>query len=419
VNFTSPGAGDPDGTANYEWDFGDGSPTSSAQNPTHTYTAQGTYTATLTVTDDNGASASSSVVIEVGPPNQVPVAVVTAMPESGKTPLLVSFDATGSSDPDGSISSYEWDFGDGGAATGATPTHTYTAAGTYEATVTVTDNQDATDSASVTITVVDNVAPTAEAAVDPTSGKSLFTSFSFSSAGSADSDGTITGYHWDFDDGTFSTSPNPSHIYNVAGEYAVTLTVTDDSGDTDTATVEVSVADNVAPTAVAGVTPSNGKTNITSFAFSSAGSEDPDGTIASYSWNFGDGGPASSNPNPTKVFGSAGVYEVVLTVTDDNGATATNAVTVTVADNIAPTVNPTVNAISGTTATNFNFTANAADPDGTVTAYLWTFGDGTFATTANPVNKKYNAPGTYNVTVRATDNNGAQTTSAPITITIT
>ena len=89
-------------------------------------------------------------------------------------------------------------------------------------------------------------------------------------------------------------------------------------------------------------------------------------------------------------------------------------------DNLAPTTAPTVNLNSGTTATNFNFTANAADADGTVTAYFWNFGTtGTFATTANPTNKKFTAPGTYSVTVTVTDNNGAQTTSAPIIITIT
>ena len=112
------------------------------------------------------------------------------------------------------------------------------------------------------------------------------------------------------------------------------------------------------------------------------------------------------------------MYNAVLTVTDDNGASSTAGVTVTVLDNVAPTTSPTVSATSGTTATTFAFQANAADSDGTVAAYLWNFGDGTFATTANPSTKKFLTPGTYNVTVRVTDNNGAQTTSAPITITI-
>ena len=80
-----------------------------------------------------------------GPVNQPPVANVTATPTSGTAPLAVTFNGSGSSDPDGSIASYAWTFGDGGTATGVTTTHTYQAAGTYTAVLTVTDNQGATD----------------------------------------------------------------------------------------------------------------------------------------------------------------------------------------------------------------------------------------------------------------------------------
>jgi PKD repeat protein len=295
----------------------------------------------------------------------------------------------------------------------------YTTAGTFTATLTVTDNQGATDTETTTITTENNVAPVAAAAVTPGSGKSVFTTFSFSSAGSTDSDGTIVGYSWDFGDGSpLDGSPNPTHVYATAGNRTATLTVTDDNGATNSKTVSVNTVDNVAPTAAAQVTPGSGKTSITTFTFGSVGSADSDGSFTR-SWDFGDGSPAATSASPTHLYNAAGNYTVTLTVTDDNGATATATVPVSVLDNVLPTVAPTVNLTSGTTATNFNFTANAADSDGTVTAYLWTFGDGTFATTANPTNKKFNTPGTYNVTVRATDNNGAQKTSAPITITVT
>ena len=421
VDFTSAGSLDPDGTFDVSWDFGDGA-TSTEADPTHTYTNATSETivrtATLTVTDDNGATSVSTLVIDVWPENQAPTADVVATPESGKTPLTVQFDGTASADADGTVSTYEWDFDDGDTSSSASPLHEFTAAGTYEVTLTVTDDDGATDTETVTITAADNVAPIADAAVAPASGKATFTTFEFDGSGSTDSDGTVAGYAWDFGDGDTGSGATPSHVYAAAGEYEVTLTVTDDNGATDTATLTVSVAENVAPTAAAASTPTAGKTNITTFQLSSAGSSDSDGTIAGYSWDFGDGSPASSAENPTKVFSTAGVYPVTLTVTDDNGATDTETVTITVLDNVAPSTSPTVNLTSGTTATNFNFAANAVDSDGTVTTYLWNFGNGTFATTANVSNKKFTAPGTYNVTVTVTDDNGAQTTSAPITITI-
>ena len=419
VQFSSAGSGDPDGTFTRSWDFGDGSATSSAANPTHTYTAQGTYTVTLTVTDDNGVTATSTLTMEIGAPNQEPVAAATVDPSSGKTNITnFAFDASGSTDADGTVNSYAWTFGDGGTSSSATPNHTYTAAGTYTATVTVTDNQGATGSKSVTVTVVDNVLPVAEADATPTSGKAVFTTFAFSSAGSSDSDGSIVGYSWDFGDGTpADNAANPTHVYNAAGTYTATLTVTDDNGATKSKSTSVTVVDNIAPTAAAQVTPSAGKTNITTFTFGSVGTADSDGTFTR-SWDFGDGTATSSAASPTHLYTSAGTYNVVLTVTDDNGATATAGVTVTVLDNVAPTASPSVSTTSGSTSTTFSFTANAADSDGTVASYLWNFGDGTFATTANPSTKKFLTPGTYNVTVRVTDNNGAQTTSAPITITV-
>jgi len=152
--FDGSTSSDADGSiATYAWSFGDGS-TGTGAIANHTYSSSGNYTATLTVTDNNGAVSSTSVAITVNPPaNQPPVARIAATPLSGAAPLAVSFNGSSSSDADGTIASYSWSFGDGSTAPGATPSHTYSSAGTYTAVLTVTDNAGATSTASQTISV--------------------------------------------------------------------------------------------------------------------------------------------------------------------------------------------------------------------------------------------------------------------------
>jgi PKD repeat protein len=157
VSFIGAGT-DSDGTiAGYAWDFGDGA-SSIQQSPSHVYSSQGTYTATLTVTDNQGATGSKSIQITVLAPNQPPNVTADAAPTKGSPPLAVSF--TGSAtDSDGTIASYHWDFGDGTGADQPNTSHTYSAEGTYTATLTATDDDGATASKSFTIRV--NAAPNA------------------------------------------------------------------------------------------------------------------------------------------------------------------------------------------------------------------------------------------------------------------
>lgn len=153
VTFSSSGSQDPEGGAlAYAWSFGDGA-TSSAPNPSYTYSAPGSYIATLQVTDSSGAKDDASLVITVTVPNVAPVAIASASVTAGVAPLAVTFSSTGSYDSDGTIASYRWDFGDGTSANGATATHTYTQAGTYTATLTVTDNAGGANTSSVSLQV--------------------------------------------------------------------------------------------------------------------------------------------------------------------------------------------------------------------------------------------------------------------------
>jgi len=153
ITFDATSSYDPDGSiVSYAWDFGDGA-TATGSRVTKRYSAAGTYTVTLTVTDNRGATNSASQTITVTSPNQPPVASFTFSPANPNPGDTVTFDASASSDPDGSIVSYSWNFGDGNTASGVTATHVYASAGTYTVTLTVTDNQGATATAQKTIQV--------------------------------------------------------------------------------------------------------------------------------------------------------------------------------------------------------------------------------------------------------------------------
>ena len=164
--------------------------------------------------------------------NEDPAAVFTppATPYAGVT---AGFTDT-SSDTDGTVVSWSWDFGDGGVSTDRNPEHVYAAPGTYTVRLTVTDDDGATDSTtrSVEVVVPPPIPPVASFAppANPRAGQSA----AFVNQ-STDVDGTIVSHDWDFGDGESSTDANPTHVYNEPGEYTATLTVTDDDGQTDTA----------------------------------------------------------------------------------------------------------------------------------------------------------------------------------------
>ncbi|GEK78813.1 hypothetical protein ABA31_01640 [Agrococcus baldri] len=251
-----------------------------------------------------------------GVANQAPTAAFTA----DVTDLSVDLDASDSSDPEGAIASYAWEFGDGETGTGATTTHQYEGSGTFTVRLTVTDAQGVTATTTQDVTVQGpNDAPVAAltATVD---GMSV----DVDGSASEDPDGSIDAYAWDFGDGGSASGATATHEYDAGGTYEIELTVTDDRGATAVATETVTiVAPNQAPTA-AFTTVEDDMT----VSFDASGSDDPDGSIASYAWAFGDG-TTGTGATTSRTYTTEGDYEVTLTVTDDEGATHSTAQTVT------------------------------------------------------------------------------------------
>jgi len=157
--------------------------------------------------------------------------------------LACTFNGAASSDPDGSIASYAWDFGDGGSATGASASHTYAAAGTYSVRLTVTDDDGGTGTLTRDVTVI---APTNQAPVASFMATCTLLECSFDASASSDPDGSVTGWAWDFGDGSSGTGETTMHTYGAAGMFSVTLTATDNDGATGTSTqsVTTTVASN-------------------------------------------------------------------------------------------------------------------------------------------------------------------------------
>jgi PKD repeat protein len=175
-------------------------------------------------------------------PNVAPTANFSATPSSGRFPLTVAFNGSASTDSDGTIATYAWDFGDSTpAGSGATVSHVYAAAGTYTARLTVTDNRGATGTRTTTITVQGNASPTASFTAAPINGRAPLL-VSFDAAASTDSDGTITSYQWNFGNGNTATGVTAQQNYVAAGTFTVQLTVTDNDGATASTTRTVTVA---------------------------------------------------------------------------------------------------------------------------------------------------------------------------------
>ncbi len=386
---------DPDGyIANYTWDFGDGN-ISYDKNTSHIYSKYGTYVIKLTVTDNDGMISFATREIHV---NAIPEPQFTWMPPKPKTLQPIYFDASNSNDADGSIIAWKWDWDNDGIVDEVTSTpyatHSWKDNGNYTVSLTVVDDSNATASCIRTIEV-ENRLPHALFSFTPSNPQPedaiYFTSECF------DEDGSIVFYNWSFGDGEYSTEENPVHVYAEKGEYLVTLVVEDNDGGRNETAVLIKV--NSPPIANFSWQPSM-PTDIDEITFNASQSYDLDGYITNYTWDFGDGSKAYGKI-ARHSYADDGIYNVTLTVKDNDGATSVTWKLITVA-NVPPIANFTFT----TQFLHVSFNSTSYDLDGFITNYTWDFGDGSIAYGKN-VNHEYGGEGSYIVNLSVRDDDGS------------
>ena len=438
INTTSlsGSATDADGTiASYVWNKIAG-PTAGVITNTNTAITtvtglvQGTYRFELTATDNAGAIAKDTVQVLVNTAaNQAPTANAGA--DATITLPINSSNLTGSAtDADGTIASYVWTKIAG--PTAGTITNTNTAIttvtglvqGTYRFELTATDNAGAIakDTVQVLVNAAANQAPTANAGADATITLPINSTNLTGSA--TDADGTIASYVW-----TKITGPTAGAIANanaaittvtglVQGTYRFELRVIDNTGATDTDTVQVLVnaAANQAPTANAGA---DATITLPTNTTLSGSASDADGTIASYVWTKIAGPTAGVITNTNTAITTAtglvqGTYRFELRVTDNSGATDTDTLQVLVnaAANQAPSANAGADATITLPTNTTTLSGSATDADGTIASYVWTKIVGPTAGTITNTNAAITTvtglvQGTYRFELRVTDNSGA------------
>jgi large repetitive protein len=393
-------------TLTYSWNFGDGTNLIVGQNVNHTFADNGSYTVILSVTDKDGGITTQNEIVQVD--NVAPTIVNITKPPIIKEGEAATFNATATDPGTLDTLTYSWNFGDTTTPqVGQTVKHTFADNGNYNVILTVTDKDSAVTTQTVVIKV-DNVAPSIVNIAKPTQiNEGQLVAFTATATDPSIND-TLT-YSWNFGDSTSPVSGQTvNHTFADNGTYNVILTVTDKDGAATAQTVAVKV-DNVAPT-IANITKPTIIKEGEAATFSATATDPGTLDTLTYSWNFGDNTNSQVGQTVNHTFADNGNYNVILTVTDKDGAVTTQTVIVKV-DNVAPIITGMTlpqNVVAGTSA---QFTATASD-QGTrdILTYSWNFGDNTAPVQGQTITRTFTTPGSYNITLTVTDQDGAVTT---------
>ncbi len=413
--------------------------TPTATTSTITGLVQGVYVFKLTVTDASGATSTDSLIVTVKTAANMPPVANAGSSKTVTLPVnTISLDGSLSKDPDGTIASYSWTFISGPAGytlvngTAAVATANNLVAGQYIFQLTVTDNSGAVSNAQVKITVVSSglQPPIANAGANQTITLPL-NQVSLDGSSSLAPSGNIVSYSWTQTSGPSTANLSAANAAQtnatnlIAGTYLFYLTIKDNNNATayDSVIITVNPVANIPPVANAGSS-STLTLPTNSIALDGSKSNDPDGSIGSYSWTQTAGPNTATSTGANTVSLSLtgltiGQYTFQLKVTDNSGATATALVKVTVVN--APNALPIANAGPDQTITapssSVNLDGSASyDPDGTIKTYSWTMTVGAGSITinnGNTANPSVNGllPGTYTFQLIVTDNSGATASS--------
>ena len=421
VTFDASGSSDSDGSiVEYDWKIERSSGTDYLNGKTATvaFNEGGTYDVTLTVTDDDGATASSTDAVTVD--NPAPDPSFSWSPSPPNPDDDVTFDASGSSDPDGSIVEYDWKIERSSGTdyfNGKTTTVAFDEGGTYDVELTVTDNGEKTATTTQAVTV-ENPAPTASFDWSPSSQSKPDPDqdVTFDASGSSDPDGSIVAYDWKIErsSGTdYFDGQTVTVAFDTGGDYDVTLTVTDNGEQSTTKTQTVTVQ-NGAPEANFEWSPDppNPDEDVT---FDASAAWDPDGEVTEYDWEIerSSGTDYFNGETTTVAFDTGGSYDVSLTVTDNGEKSTTNTKTITV-DNPAPDPSFSWSPSAPNRGQDVTFDASgSSDQDGSIVAYDWEIerSSGTDYLEGKTTTVAFEEVGTYDVSLTVTDNGETSTTT--------
>jgi len=403
ILFDASRTSDPDGDRlTFEWDFGDGAKAAGAK-ASHIFQQLGKFPVNLKVQDDSGISENVSFGKFVATVGQQPVANAGSDMEV-KIFSEVQFDGSKSWDLDGVVNDYQWDFGDGTTAKGARPAHSFQKSGVYKVKLTITGdklpgipNVDTDE-----LTVVVHQAPIAHAGSDRIAAENE--TIEFDGSTSASRDGGIASYAWDFGDGTAGEGMRVKHAYAKYGTYKVRLTIKDNSDPNwNTNYDDIQIVINKMPEAKAAFPQMVNPGDVISF--DGSGSQDLDGYVKTYLWDFGDGGKGTEM-YARHAFAKPGTYTVSLRVIDNtecrnNSHTITQPIRVNTPPYAAAGPDQVVSvgdlvAVDGLAS---------RDPDGNIASWFWSFGDGDTARSVKTTHR-FNKPGNYNVTLEVADATG-------------